>query len=463
MACVPALPDAGPTACTFTIPSASLGVGPITIIVAATDVPGNSGSATVTGDITGGGFLMSIDDPVVGPVLTVNGVTYGSVIATIPADVSWSGGTPPYDTSGLAVEAGGLVTTDLTITSPTTATGDIEVACDETAGSFGTTANVTVSTYGVLDSLATPATPDSITVDLQLGEIGVEDVTVYDFVSTFSVPLNAYYDASLLTPNNAFAFYDIRIDFDPTVINADCAGTPASGSSGVFATPGPEFDGVPTVFACDNIAGFVQINAVQGANPSSPNGFFNLASFNFIRVGAAGTSTPLTATLIDYCNYDGDCFGLGDIPAGYPWPVWPTYVKSGVVDIIAAPAPDIAATDDDFAAPYDNTMPQGMPTNLQIFGSNFVPGFPVVGCVDTGAGCACIDGLPDGETEVCVEGVGIPVFLFVSGNVVSGGEIDTVWNIFGAGGPYHVTVENPDGQPDAWGPSQGDPGLTITP
>jgi hypothetical protein len=384
MDCAPGVPGPAPVNCTYTING--LVPGDLDITVTAVDVATNTGSDLVSGTISSAtGFMMAIDSPPDGAFLvTVNGITFGSVIATIPADVSWIGGSSPYDTSGLAVEAGGRVTTGLTITGPTTASGKVEVACDDSAGSFGTTTNITVSTYGVLDSLATPAIPASITVTIQLGEIGAEEVVVEDIVGNFSVPVNAYYDATF---GDGLGGYDIRINYDPLVVNVDCAApVPVSGSDATSPFYAPEF-GDPIVPTCDNVLGEVRFFASQLVSLVSPIGFFNIANINMIRVGAAGTSSALTATLLDFCNTSGDCFALGGSPPGYPWPVFPTYVKDGNVDVVA-PLPPVLDQVCDTAAPAEcnpASIPGLAAASIDNHGSKFDCGGGVtVNIIDTG-------------------------------------------------------------------------------
>ena len=437
-----------------------LPLGANTVTASLSDNCGNPGSDTNTFTVQPSGFMMVIESPTGSTVVTVNGVTYGSVIATIPADIAWILGVPPYDTSGLTVEADGIITTDLTVTSPTTASGSIQVACNDAAGSFGTAVNVTISAYGVIDAAPSLAAPDSITLTLQLGEIGVEDVTVQDSVATFTVPVNVYYDS--VFPDGFFG-YDIQVNYDPAVVNVDCAApAPVAGSDPADPLYALEFTASPFMMFCDNVLGQVRFFTTQAVSLVDPNGFFNVANINMIRLGGPGTSSLLTVTLTDFCNTTGQCFALGTQPPGYPWPVFPTYVKSGRVDIVVTPPPVIVAVDDDGAAPYDNTVPQGLPTNWQIYGSGFAPGSPVVGCTDW-PGCLCLDGLADGQTEICMDPTGLIVHVLGVATVLSGGEIDTNWTTMGTGGPYDMRIENPDGQQDAWGPGTGDPGVTIFP
>ena len=404
------------------------------------------------------GFAMSIESPSNGGfVVTVNGITYGSVIASIPFDLTWVNGTSPYDTSGLTVLANGLTTVPgslLSVTNTTTASGKIQVACDGLAGSFGTITNVIISAYGVSDVVG-PAAPDSVTVTIQLGEIRVEDVTVYEAVVTFIVPVNIYYDSIF---GDAFDSYDIWVYYDSAVVNVDCAlPVPVTGSDAASPFYAPQF-GDPTVSTCDNFFGEVHFYYTQGISPTDPTGFFNVANINMIRVGAAGSSTDLTVGLLDFCNSSGNCYALGGTPSGYPWSIFPTYIKNGSVNILPTPAPEIVGVDNDGAEPYDNIVPSGIQSNWQIYGSNFVPGSMVVGCFD-GPVCSCF-GIA-GQTAICLDLDGLPGGMFTDGDVLSSGEIDTNWEIFGPGGPVNLYIENPDGQTVIWGPATGDPGVMF--
>lgn len=321
-----------------------------TVTASLRDLSGNLGSATNTFGVSLviTGFAMKIESPTDGAVVvTVNGITPGSVIASIPFQLTWVNGTSPYNTSGLTVVANGLTTTQdapttgmLSITSPstasTTASGRIQVTCDVSAGSFGAT-NVTITAYGVSDAQGL-AIPDSVNVTVQLGEIGVEDVTVVETGTTFIVPVNAFYDPGL---GDSLGSFDIIVTFDPDVVKIgpntlfdNCtAGNPVSGSSGVFAAP--EFSNTPTVPLCSNTMGIIFLSSVRNASTTDPVGFFNVANINFTRIGAAGSSTHLMVSLIDFANSNGDgSYRFGEIPPGYPLPEFPTYIKSGRVDII---------------------------------------------------------------------------------------------------------------------------------
>ncbi|UCD85080.1 MAG: hypothetical protein JSU92_02510 [Deltaproteobacteria bacterium] len=316
--------------------------------------------------------------------------------------------------------------------------------------------------------------PDSDTVTAQLYEIGLEDVTVYEFVTNFTVLVNVYYDSQFCAANNSFGGYVLQITYDPTVVKVgtnaldDCSGdNPITGSSGKFATPGPEFDAAPTITFCDNIAGSFQFWGSQGTDANSPCGLINVGNITFTRIGLAGTGTDLTINTVfppfDFCSYNTECYSSGTAPPSYPWPVFPNYIKNGRVDVVSAPAPEIVGVDNDGVC-CDNNVVAGYPSTFSIYGSGFMPGHVMAagqGCIDNGAGCACFDGLPDEETEVCIEGGGL-VLGFQTGQVLSGGEITTSWFIKeGPGGPLNLYVENPDGTVDSWGPSFGDPGLSI--
>jgi hypothetical protein len=195
--------------------------------------------------------------------------------------------------------------------------------------------NVTITAYGVSDAVG-PAAPDSVTVTVQLGEIGLESVVIVESVTNFSIAVNAYYDSSL---GDAPTSIVLSVAFTPTVVKVgdnaldNCIfDSPVSGSIGVLAAP--EFSATPTVSFCSNTLGQIELSGVQTASTTSPVGFFNVGSINFVRVGAAGSSTELTVTLIDFCNSSDECYATFDVPLGYPWTVWPAYIKSGRVDII---------------------------------------------------------------------------------------------------------------------------------
>ncbi|UCD85425.1 MAG: hypothetical protein JSU92_04315, partial [Deltaproteobacteria bacterium] len=325
---------------TFTAVFNGVANGNYTATACVDDLCGNAGGcASVSFSV---GFAMSILAPTNGGlVVTVNGITYGSVIASIPFELTWVNGTSPYDTSGLTVLADGLTTLPgpgpaslLSVISPTNASGRILVACDDSAGSFGTVTNVTITAYGVSDAIG-PAAPGTVTVTVQLGEIGVEDVVIVESVTSFTAAVNAYYDSSLA---GAFESYDIIVGFTPTIVKVgpnalnNCAGdNPVSGSSGVFAAT--EFSATPTVSYCSNTRGEIRLSAVQSASTTSPVGFFNVANINFVKVGAVSSSMEFTVTLIDFCNSSGDCYATLDVPAGYPWAVWPAYIKNGRVSL----------------------------------------------------------------------------------------------------------------------------------
>ncbi len=328
----------------FTATFAGVANGGYTATACVNDLCGNTGCASVSFSV---GFVMSIESPTDGAVVvTVNGNT-GSVIASIPFDLTWVNGTSPYDTSGLTVLANGLTTTPdglLSITSPstasTTASGRIQVACDVSAGSFGTT-TVTITAYGVSDAIG-PAAPGSVTVTVQLGEIGVEDVTVYETGTTFKVPVNVYYDGSC---GDAFGSFDLEVTYDTTVIKAgltgldDCSGdNPVSGSDPASAFYAFEFDSLPAVPTCSNTLGLIRLSNSQGISFVTPVGFFNVANITFRRVGIADDSTDLSINLIDYANSSGDSYFAGTKPACYAFEtVWPTWIMSGRVDIISTP------------------------------------------------------------------------------------------------------------------------------
>ncbi len=314
-----------------------------TVTASLRDLKGNPGFATNTFgvSIVITGFAMKIESPTdSAEVVTVNGITPGSVIASIPFELTWINGTSPYDTSGLTVLANGITTVPgslLSVTSPTNASGRIQVACDASAGSFGAT-NVTITAYGVSDAEG-PAAPDSVTVTVQLGEIGVEDVTVVGTGTTFTVPVNVYYDPGL---GDSLDSFGIIVFFDPGVVkvgpnalNNCIADGPTSGSSGVFAAP--EFDGAPSVSFCSNTLGVIFLGSTQAiSSPTSPVGFFNVANINFISTGTVGDSTNLIVSLTDFANTDGDgSYRSGEIPPGYPLPEFPYYRKNGKVEIIS--------------------------------------------------------------------------------------------------------------------------------
>ncbi|UCD83624.1 MAG: hypothetical protein JSU92_10020, partial [Deltaproteobacteria bacterium] len=326
---------------TFTAVFTGVAIGGYTATACVDDLCGNTGCASVDFSV---GFAMSIMAPTNGAVVvTVNGITYGSVIASIPFDLTWVNGISPYDTSGLTVMADGLTTTPdgpitdmLSVTSATTASGRILVACNGLSGSFGTLTNVTITAYGVSDAVG-PAAPDSVTVTVQLGEVGLESVVIADSVTSFTVAVNAYYDSSL---GDAPKTIVLSVAFTPTVVkvgdgvlNNCIADNPVSGSSGVFTST--EFSAAPTVSLCSNTLGEIELSSVQTASTTSPVGFFNVGSINFVRVGAVGSSTELTITLIDFCNTSDGCYATFEVPLGYPWTVWPAYIKDGRVDIIS--------------------------------------------------------------------------------------------------------------------------------
>ncbi|UCD83529.1 MAG: hypothetical protein JSU92_09500 [Deltaproteobacteria bacterium] len=347
---------------TFTAVFSGVTNGAYTATACVNDNCGNTGCATVAFAVnvtaTGVGFTMTIDyPPDAGLVVTVNGVTPGIVIASIPADITWINGISPYDTSGLTVEANGEITTpgpDFVVTSPTTASGRINVSCDDTAGSFGTTTNITVTASGVIDGALTLATPDTNTgITVQLGEIGLEDAVIAEFMTSIVVPVNVYYDSQFCGINDSFGGYVINITYDPAVVKVgpnaldDCSGDiPISGSSGPFATPGAEFDANPIITFCDNIAGSFQFWASQGTNATSPCGFFNVSNIIFTRTGLAGSGTDLTINTVtppfDFCSYNTECYSLGTAPPGYPFPAFPSYVKDGRIDVIPNPPPVVS-------------------------------------------------------------------------------------------------------------------------
>ncbi|UCD85368.1 MAG: hypothetical protein JSU92_04010, partial [Deltaproteobacteria bacterium] len=218
--------------------------------------------------------------------------------------------------------------------------GRILVACDDSAGSFGTLTNVTITAYGVSDAVG-PAAPGMVTVTLQLGEIGVEDIIIVESVTSFTAAVNAYYDSSF---GDGLESYEILVAFSPSIVkvgdnvlNNCITDNPASGSSGVFTAT--EFSAAPTVSLCSNTRGEIQLSGVQSASTTSPVGFFNVANINLVKIGAAGSSMEFTVTLINFCNRSGDCYP-GPGPAGYPWATFPTFISNGDMAIVPDP-PDL--------------------------------------------------------------------------------------------------------------------------
>jgi len=307
-----------------------------TVIALLNDLSGNPGSDTNTFEVLLGPSL-AIVEPTGGEILTANGVTWGgSVIVTIPVDIEFKGGVTPYGLTNVNVWVDGKTQTKVSYLYQTYPDGGVYVDqtgiegrlvvlnVNDTSGSRGLLTNVSITVDGLVDDDGTSASAVNRVVNVRLAEISAEDIIVPTNGTTFTMPINIYFDESIFA--NGLSAANVELHWDNSVLTYNGPVTP----SGVFVNTnfaGPVDDnGTPLGPVPAN--GWSRVRLYNNANGDGAAGFFNFggASFSY----SVTSPTIATATNILFFQYDH----LDREPKAWT----PTYGKDTAKGIIS-PAP----------------------------------------------------------------------------------------------------------------------------
>jgi hypothetical protein len=282
---------------------------------------------------------MSITQPPDGTtVITVNGVSPFPLRVTISVSVDFIDPTPvdgldiacfilTVDSDGTGPKLPVNVTSQL-IVNQSGAWGRVEVEVPDAPGSFGRASGVIIKAYGLRDTQGGGcsgdlASPVISTIDVVLGQIGLEDRVVFNQETQVTLPLNAYFDGS---DTDGFGGYDVELYYDPSLLSYQIADIPG----GAFAHP--DFTMLPDdslPISSSTLTG-TRLVGLTGAIPG-PNGFFNLSMVTFNILGSG--STTIYVAVNDYIDTSGD----SHLPL--------SYIKSARLNIIGdTQSPQVAIT-----------------------------------------------------------------------------------------------------------------------